>query len=154
MGYFLAVITSLLALFFGYSLYVKKGTFVFNEKEKRDIQGRMSTLLTDFNRVSNSNINVLEEKIKDLREVVELADEKIQRLNGLMADLEIASSKVGEKRRILIKKEMDFTPKSLVTKEYERIHQLTSQEFASPGIVKEVGTNREEVQLVLNRGVH
>lgn len=155
MGYFLAVITSLLALFFGYSLYVKKKDLVVDPREAKDLEGSMSVLLTDFNRVSNTNINVLEDKIKDLREVIELADDKIRRLNGIMADLEILSSRVKKGERAASRVNLTSTPS--VTKQYKHIRQLTSKGISTPGIAKELDISSEDVQLVLNaknRRVH
>lgn len=186
MGYFLVAITSLLALFFGYSLYTKKKNVAFDEKGMRNFQGSINTLLTDFNRISNTNINVLEEKIKELHEAVEVADEKIKRMNALMADLEIISSRIRKKN---LSKEIDlevtedlvtegrkgkrgstlrqtksrreaerqssekqasgegegfYGPKIQATKEYARIHRLTSERPSAPNIVKEVDLPHKE----------
>lgn len=140
MGYLLALITSLLALFFGYSLYVKKRSLHPEERLEADLKGSINALITDFNRVSNININILEEKIKDLHEVVALADEKIKRLNGLMADLEILTTRVEKSNKNL--------SATNATRQYRRIRKLTTNH---PVITKELDIDSKD-ELILDKG--
>lgn len=152
MGYFLAVITSLLALFLGF-LYVKRRDPDPDKIGTADLKGSINALLTDFNRVSNTNINILEEKIKDLHEVCGLADEKIQRLNGIMADLEILRGKVEKKKKSVSCQ--NLVPTTTAAKQYRRIRKLTSN-HPTPDIVKELDMDSKGVEALLDgeRRVH
>ena len=57
----------------------------------------VSKLITEFNKISNANINTLEDKIQDIREVIELADERIVRINSSLSDIGIVARRMEEK---------------------------------------------------------
>ncbi|MFH1898009.1 MAG: hypothetical protein ABH886_07190 [Candidatus Desantisbacteria bacterium] len=57
----------------------------------------VSKLITEFNKISNANINTLEDKIQDIREVIELADERIVRINSSLSDIGIVARRMKEK---------------------------------------------------------
>jgi len=56
----------------------------------------VSKLITEFNKISNANINILEDKIRDIKEVVEIADERIVRINSSLSDIGIVSRRIQE----------------------------------------------------------
>ncbi|MFH1860083.1 MAG: hypothetical protein ABH870_03590 [bacterium] len=56
----------------------------------------VSKLITEFNKISNANINTLEDKIRDIKEVVEMADERIVRINSSLSDMGIVSRRIQE----------------------------------------------------------
>lgn len=124
MGYFLTIITSILAISFGFMLYYnRKGEYKIKGDDALKIKGEINGLLTDFNRVSNANINLLEERIRCLKELIEIADEKIEKLNGLISDAQI----INKRNRPIITKEFSI-PRTKAMREYERIKELSTSE--------------------------
>lgn len=74
---------------------IKKGKGKIGENELLVFRDNVSNLITDFNHVSNTNINIMEDKTEVLRKVLALADEKIIRLNNIMVDMDITLQKRG-----------------------------------------------------------
>lgn len=134
MEYLLTIITSIVALYFGFVLYLRRGRGELSKNEAREIKTQINGLLTDFNRVSNANINILEEKIKCLEDLVNLADEKIEKLNKLIVDAGIT---INRETKPLITKEISI-PKTKVTREYERVKGL-SKEVSGEGVILSLG---------------
>jgi hypothetical protein len=124
MGYLLTITTCVLAISFGLILYLRRGKRDLGKDEVTRIKAEINGLLTDFNRISNANINVLEERIRCLEELIELADDKIERLNRAVVDTEIV---INRRSRPIITKEVSI-PKAKITREYERIKHLSTRE--------------------------
>jgi len=126
-------------------------------KDKTEFQDGVTKLITDFNRISNANINVLEDKISDLRHVVELADQRIIKMNSLLNDLGIMANRF---ERILDNKEITFyreheaflehTPNSYGSSaRYQKVYELASLGSSIEDIARSVDMSKGEVKLVL-----
>lgn len=119
------------------------------EEEKFKIEFRDNTikLITDFNRVSNTNINILEDKINDLRRTIELADERIIKLNLLINDLQIMSNRC----EMASGNEASLKPISQArgSGRYDKVYELASNGSSIEEIAKSVDMSKSEVKLVL-----
>ena len=56
--------------------------------DAEDASRPIRTLITEFNKVSHINIHTLEERQKELKQIIQLADEKTRRLNLVISELE------------------------------------------------------------------
>ncbi len=117
----------------------------------------VSKLITEFNRVSNTNINIIEDKIEDLKEVIKLADNKIIKLNSKLTDLDILAHR--DKKPInkteegeeppAIQKIKPLSKKATLNEKKERIEELMIAGFSIEEIARAVSMSKGEVQLVL-----
>ncbi|MDI6703100.1 MAG: hypothetical protein QME40_00210 [bacterium] len=126
-----------------------------DEKVKIEFRDNVTKLITDFNRVSNTNINILEDKIEDLNRTIELADQRIIKLNLLINDLQIMANKC---ERVLGNKGLSpHTDASLEpisqdqggSSKYNKIYELASGGSSIEDIAKSVDMSKGEVKLVL-----
>lgn len=120
---------------------------------KEDIAFRdsMIKLTTDFNRTVNTNINILEEKAKELRKLIDLTDKKIIQTNSLITDLGVASlrnrKEIPSPRGNPIVKEVKL-PLSADNK-YRKIDELIADGLPLEDIARRMGASRREVQLTM-----
>lgn len=140
-------------------------------------RNEVSKLITEFNRVANVNINILEDKIEDLKNVIRLADDKIIKINSKLTDLEILANRNKEPVATEVKKEKVEIPevptmqikekvetpkvpaqikkikplpkKATVEEKREKIKELVDTGFSVEEIAKAVNMSKGEVQLVL-----
>jgi predicted nucleic acid-binding Zn-ribbon protein len=124
--------------------------------ESRDFdkfRDEVSKLITEFNRVSNTNINILEDKIEDLKNIIKLADDKIIKLNSKLTDLEILANRnnrsVSVKEPVIRQKIKPLPKKATLNEKKERIKELVNAGFSIEEIAKAVNMSKGEVQLVL-----
>ena len=134
--------------------------------ESKDVdrfKDEVSKLITEFNRISNTNINILEDKIEDLKNVIKLADDKIIRLNSRLTDLGILghrhkpdiqgiSSQPEEIQEVKEPPRQKFKPlskKATLDEKKERIDELVIAGFSIEEIARAVSMSKSEVQLVL-----
>jgi len=126
-------------------------------KDFDKFRNEISRLITEFNRVSNANINILEDKTEDLKEVIKLADEKIIKLNSKLTDLEILINR--DKKSISKIKQVEepqrrqkikpLPQKATLNEKKEKIEELVSAGFSIEDTAKAVNMSKDEVQLVL-----
>ncbi len=125
-------------------------------KDEESFRNEVSNLMTDFNRVANININLLEDKVEDLKRVIQLADEKIIKLNTLIVDLEIVkqrgSSKKIEASKLDLPEIPPFPKKLLNRQRNERIKQLAKQGYLLEEIARTAEVSLGEVQLIVGLG--
>jgi len=123
-------------------------------KDFDKFRNEVSKLITEFNRVSNTNINILEDKIEDLKEVIKLADDKIVKLNSKLTDLEIVANRdinpiaKESKEHIPRKKIKPLSHKATLNEKKERIEELILAGVPIEEIAKAVNLSKGEIQLV------
>lgn len=120
------------------------------DKEDIAFRDQMIELTTDFNRTVNTNINILEEKAKELKKLIDLADKKAGQANSLMASLEVASLKI-EKRTPSRPQDIVKQVKLLASPDnkYKKIDELIADGLPLEDIARQMGTSRQEVQLIM-----
>lgn len=59
------------------------------EADSGAIETRVARLITELNHVANTHVNAVEDRRDELKRVIELANDRVRRLNMLLADLEI-----------------------------------------------------------------
>lgn len=116
-----------------------------NNKNGDHAYQKMLQLTTEFNRVSNTNIDILENKIEELRKEIENASIKINQLKKI--------SKKSKKEVILseVNKEEAKEEKSLEevsSDRYELANSLINQGLAIDEVAKRVKLSKSEVELV------
>lgn len=123
-------------------------------KDFDKFRDEVSKLITEFNRVSNTNINIIEDKIEDLKDVLKLADNKIIKLNSKLTDLDILANR--EKKSVskveespVIQKIKPLSKKATLSEKKEKIEELMIAGFSIEEIAKTVSMSKGEVQLVL-----
>lgn len=123
-------------------------------KDFDKFRDEVSKLITEFNRVSNTNINIIEDKIEDLKEVLKLADNKIIKINSKLTDLDILANR--EKKSVskveeptVIQKIKPLSKKATLSEKKEKIDELMIAGFSIEEIAKAVSMSKGEVQLVL-----
>ncbi|MBU0566877.1 hypothetical protein KJ693_05480 [bacterium] len=142
---------------FGVYLSVKHLPNLMKAKEskvnKEDIAFRdsINKLTTDFNRTVNININILEEKTKELRRLIELADKKAIQTNSLMTDLEVASFRSRKEIPLPVSKEIVKKVKlpGPAADKYGKIDELIADGLPLEDIAHKIGASRREVQLIM-----
>lgn len=124
-------------------------------KDFDKFRNEVSKLITEFNRVANTNINILEDKIEDLKGVIKLADDKIVRLNSKLTDLEILANRdkkptAKEVEEVIPKKKIKpLSNKATLHEKKERIEELVREGVPIEEIAKAVNMSKGEVQLVV-----
>ncbi len=63
------------------------------------IETRLSDLVTDMNRVANSHTKAIADRRDELKRVIEMANDRIRRLNTQLADLAILEQRIRDPRR-------------------------------------------------------
>ncbi|MDI6791661.1 MAG: hypothetical protein QME81_02165 [bacterium] len=94
----------------------------------------MGRLMVEFNRVADANIKIMEDKTEELKKVVELADDRIHRINILCANLDA------------------FKEEGKVAKgesRYNRVFSLIHAGCKVADIAKEEGMSQSEVQMLI-----
>ncbi len=138
MFYFL--LSLVINLFILYTVY-QKLIIKMNEPEKKE-KAEMNSLILEFNKITKNNIDLLEDKINELKSIIQLADEKIE-LRENRKDLE---KKINSPLRMV-----DNNPV-----EYNRINKTEIMEKyiqegkSSKEIAKLMGINTAEVELYQN----
>ncbi|MEW5766777.1 MAG: hypothetical protein AB1797_04010 [bacterium] len=118
----------IICLTFSYLAYRRSKNIPLSFKEEA---GR---LMVEFNRVAEANIKVMEDKTVELKEVIDLADDRIRRLNTLVANL--GALKEGEKR---VKR----------GGRYNRVFSLIDAGWQVGDIAREVEISQGEIQLLI-----
>jgi hypothetical protein len=76
--------------------YKRYGIRLTGNSNLTEFQDNVSKLITEFNKISNTNINILEDKIRDLKEAIRLADESIVKINSYISDLKLVANRIKE----------------------------------------------------------
>lgn len=160
MNFFFLIGTIISFILAGYLIWIQAIKPKITNIESKDIdkfRNEVSKLITEFNRVSNANINILEDKIEDLKNVIKLADNKIIQLNSKLTDLDIVANR--PKKPITEPEEIkELTPhkkikplsiKATLEEKKEKIGELVIAGFSIEEIAKAVNMSKGEVQLVL-----
>ena len=58
------------------------------------IESRIASLITELNHVANTHVNAVEDRRDELKRVIELANDRVRRLNMLLSDLEILDQRL------------------------------------------------------------
>ncbi|MDI6736520.1 MAG: hypothetical protein QME42_10100 [bacterium] len=170
MDFFFFVGTIISFVLGGYIIWIHGIKPKITNVESKDVErfrDEVSKLITEFNRISNTNINILEDKIEDLKNIIKLADDKIIRLNSRLTDLgiinhrhqpvtgissqEILSQPEGiqEVKEPLRQKIKPLPKKATLNEKKERIDELIMAGFPIEEIARAVSMSKGEVQLVL-----
>ncbi|MEW6607645.1 MAG: hypothetical protein AB1414_09365 [bacterium] len=126
-------------------------------KDIDKFRNEVGKLITEFNRVSNTNINILEDKIEDLKNIIKLADNKIVKLNSMTVDLDILANRGRKNKEVEEIKEKPverpkikpLSKKATVDEKKEKIKELMLAGFSIEEIARAVNMSKTEVQLVL-----
>ncbi|MEW6095478.1 MAG: hypothetical protein AB1567_02980 [bacterium] len=156
--FFIGTITSFILA--GYIIWIhgiKPKIINVESKDVDKFRNEVSKLITEFNRVANTNINILEDKTEDLKNVIKLADDKIIKLNSKLTDLEILANR--DKKPVSRTKQEEEPPvrqkikplskKATLDEKKEKIEELVIAGFPIEEIAKAVNMSKGEVQLVL-----
>jgi hypothetical protein len=124
--------------------------------DRMALKDNVSKLITEFNKISNTNINILEDKIRDVREAVELADEVIIRINSSLSDMGIVARRMQEAytpplREISKRKGMEERTKEQRNKETEE-YEVTDTEIQQAQQTEIISLeNKENMPLTENK---
>ncbi|RMH58465.1 MAG: hypothetical protein D6679_04525 [Candidatus Hydrogenedentota bacterium] len=58
-------------------------------EEMTELESRVANFISELTRVANSHANAVEDRREELRRVIDLANERVRRLNSLLSDLEV-----------------------------------------------------------------
>lgn len=112
------------------------------EVSMESLSNRVSNLLTEFNKVSSDNIDMLEEQTDDLRRVIELANLKIEKLNKLIDQAEghrrLPEDDAGE--------EVEESDRRQVR---EEVLRLSEEGLGEEEIAEETGLQPREVAVMI-----
>lgn len=114
------------------------------EMSRERISNQISGILTEFNTVSNENLELLEDRTEELRRVVDLADLKTKKLNRLIDHAE------GVKK--FLKKELDKrgTEESEESQSHrEQILSLAEDGYDVSQIAEKTGIKPGEVSVII-----
>lgn len=137
MFYFLLALV--INLFVLYSVY-QKLLIRINEPERRD-KAEMNSIMTEFNRITKNNIDLLEDKIAEIKNLMRILDEKTSR--AVKQESRPDAAREGVKAP---------AEKSLRFAKGEAIGKYHA-EGKSPGEISEIlGISSAEVELYLNLG--
>lgn len=158
------IISFVLAGYIIWSQGIKPRITNVESKDADRFRDEVSKLITEFNRISNTNINILEDKIEDLKNVIKLADDKIIRLNSRLTDLGIVGHRYQPVTQGLSSQEISeqiqevkepprqrikpLSKKATLDEKKERIDELVNAGFPIEEIAKAVNMSKGEVQLV------
>ncbi len=167
MDFFFFIGTIISFVLTGYIIWshgIKPKITNIESKDVERFRDEVSKLITEFNRISNTNINILEDKIEDLKNVIKLADDKIIRINSRLTDLGILehrhqppvteeilsqseqTQEVKEPPRPRIK---PLSSRATLDEKRQRIDELVRAGYPIEEITKAVRMSKSEVQLVL-----
>lgn len=116
-----------------------------SEKNDRTYQ-KMIQLITEFNRASNTNIDILENKIEELRKEIEKASIKINQLKGISKKRKkkITFSEVNKEGETKKKEDLEEVDND----RYELANSLINQGLATDEVAKRVKLSKSEVELL------
>ncbi|MFH1563645.1 MAG: hypothetical protein ABIF11_09590 [Nitrospirota bacterium] len=152
------IISFVLAGYIIWSQGIKPKITNVESKDSDRFRDEVSKLITEFNRISNTNINILEDKIEDIKNIIKLADDKIIRLNSRLTDLgilghrhqpDIQLEEIQEVKEPLRQKFKPLSKKATLDEKKERIDEMVIAGFPIEEITRAVSMSKGEVQLVL-----
>lgn len=116
-----------------------------NKITSEKLSNRVGNLLSEFNEVSSSKVELLEEKTDQLRRVVELADLKIDKLDQLVDHATGARKQLeGE-----IDSAADKTAGASGKSRREKVLALAEQGFSVEEIARKLDLKRGEVDVIV-----
>lgn len=137
-----------ISLIMSFSSICIVGFFYWRFRKKHELSterlsNRISSLLSEFNSVSSSNVKLLDDRTEELRRVVELADMKIEKLNTLIDQAESAQN--------ILERLRDSGNGKLSGNEehHERVLTLYEQGYEPDEIAEETGLKPGEVSVII-----
>jgi DNA-binding NarL/FixJ family response regulator len=109
-----------------------------DEEEKKESYQKMLQLITEFNKASNTNIEILEDKISELRVEIENAEKLISNLR-----------KIKEERVEEDKEKLEDLKEDLQDR-YQRVNDLIKEGLSIDEVAKRVKISKGEIKLVSN----
>jgi len=123
----------------------------FSKKEERSrerINTEIEGILTEFNTVSNENIELLDDRTEELRAVVELADLKISKLNRLIDRAEGLSKRLKQQRAR--KQSAENKDQGSVSQSHrEQVLSLAEEGYSPEQIARKTGIKPGEVSVII-----
>jgi len=108
------------------------------------LSSRISSLLAEFNSVSATNVDLLDDRINELRRVVELADLKAKKLNRLVDSVEGTTKSLSKFRAASV------NPAEEASKSRrEKVIELARQGCGAQEIARRTGIRKGEVSVIL-----
>ncbi len=138
MGFLILIISIIVNLFIIYFFY-KKILLIINEPEKKN-QAAINSLMIEFNKTAKNNLDLLEEKIFEIKNMLQLVDDKTKKIDKMDKDL------------IITKREnnTDSYIKSAGPNKHALIKKLMREGKNSKEISKIIGISKAEVDLYIN----
>lgn len=141
-----AVLVSVVSL--GVTLFFYRRFSIKEERSRERINTEIEGILTEFNTVSNENIELLDDRTEELRAVVELADLKISKLNRLIDRAEGLSKVLKEERAH--RKSSDPKNENSVTQSHrEQVLSLAEEGYSPQQIAQKTGIKPGEVSVII-----
>lgn len=139
------IISVIINLFIIYYFY-KKIKLQINEPKLKQ-RSEINSLIIEFNKITKNNIDLLEEKVHEIKNLLKLIDDKKQQLNNLkldLPDIPVEQKKIKEKNISENVFPMTKQNKNSIIKD------LVKEGKNSKEIAKIMGISKAEVELYLN----
>ncbi len=134
---FYLIISIIINFFLIYFIYKKILTKI-NEPEKKH-HAEINSLIIEFNKITKNNIDLLEEKIYEIKNLLKLADKKFQ-------DLKSSNNQKQFSNKIFIDNAVTINQKN----KSNIIKDLLKEGKSNKEIAKIMGISKAEVELYIN----
>jgi hypothetical protein len=134
----LSIFINLIIIYFVYNNLIAKIQFP-HKQETSEIQ----SIMVELNKLTKNNVDLIEEKIEELKNIIKIADSKISQLNSLLNIIQ-----KNEVESIPKKKNIPIEPKK--EDKYTIIKNLLKKKMTPLQIAKHLGISIEEVKLYIN----
>lgn len=139
----LSIIINLIIIYFFYKRIIHKIEF----PQKKELS-EINSLMVEFNKLTKNNVDLIEEKIEELKKVVKIADEKILNLSkGIKENIDIA---IREDNLNLTTNKNTKLNSSKKQDKYKTIEKLLKKKKSPQEIAEFLGISISEVKLYIN----
>jgi len=84
MGTFIVVVVNVIFILFVYFVFSRRVGTLEQKRLPEETRNEIDGLLTDFNQIADTNVNLLEDRISRLQPLIKQANAQIEKLNGLI----------------------------------------------------------------------
>ncbi len=148
----LTIIISLIINIFIVYLVYKKITYKIEYPVEKD-KSEINSLMIEFNRLTKNNIDLIEEKIDEIKKVIDLADKQ---LSIYKAGILVANNPINKKNRAVVDRVenseigiSDIGNRKKKGDKYKQIKELMKEGKSSDEIAKIMGISVNEVNLYM-----
>ncbi|MFP4686796.1 MAG: hypothetical protein ACLFN5_01655 [bacterium] len=137
LSFFISVLALSIAVYF-YRRFRRQ-----QELSADQLSSRISSLLSEFNSVSATNVDLLDDRIDELRRVIELADLKAKKLERIVDNAEGVNKSLRQ-----VQSASNKTGAADGTRR-EKVLELARQGYEPAAIAEKTGIRRGEISVIL-----